>query len=115
MGFLLIFSLLLAFNTVFWIVSLFEPIVIVNKYIPFGNFLAITFGNLIFTKKPLNDMVYRHECKHVEQYRQNSPLIFLFLYCLEYLINLLKKRMTPFEAYYNISFEKEAREAEKIK
>jgi hypothetical protein len=54
----------------------------------------------------------RHEKEHIKQQRRYSPVLFLIIYCTEYLI-YRAKGMEHYEAYWNITFEKQAREAEK--
>lgn len=53
-----------------------------------------------------------HELVHIEQIKRHGVLCFYWLYLKEY-FHLRTKRMSHYEAYSSISFEKEAREREK--
>lgn len=77
---------------------------------------AITFDNHIFYLRSKESVASRwkiHERVHVEQYRKFGVFLFLTLYMLQYLYNRLKG-LNHFEAYRNISFEREAYEKEKL-
>ena len=81
--------------------------IIYNKVIPFGSYLAMTLGEFIFAKRPLNDIEIQHEKIHVSQYRELLYIGFLLWYLVEFII-LLFKYCNWNMAYRNISLEKEA-------
>jgi hypothetical protein len=98
-------------------------IIIKNKIIPFGSFVAMTIGPFIFTKKDyLSPTVINHESIHWEQYKELLILFFIPLYCLMYLWELLRCLFNPARgtradgkhrsiwkrAYYCIALEREA-------
>lgn len=101
--------------------------VIINKYIPFHGYIAMAFYNIIIWRKEyeykmsniyMYNKVVNHEAIHEAQMRDFCkwlPIggtIFYIMYVLEWLFKVLF--MYPFskKAYYNISFEKEARQNE---
>lgn len=59
-----------------------------------------------------DEVLINHEKIHLRQQIELLILPFYFLYLFNYLINLLKYK-NHFQAYYNISFEKEAYRFEK--
>ena len=74
---------------------------------------AITFGKHIFyTETNPPPWLVRHEMKHVEQYQKHGFMGFLFIYINDYLKGRLQG-LSDYDAYLNIPFEIEAREAEK--
>ena len=74
---------------------------------------AVTIGTHIFYEMSSPSIfLRRHEEKHVAQYLKHGFVAFLFRYVLEYVLYRLRG-MNHREAYLNISFEKEARDAEK--
>jgi hypothetical protein len=98
-------------------------IIIKNKIIPFGSFVAMTIGPFIFTKKDyLSPTVINHESIHWEQYKELLILFFIPLYCLMYLWELLRCLFNPARGthadgrhrsiwkrtYYSIALEREA-------
>ena len=60
---------------------------------------GFAIGNVVLLSTKYSDNIYRHELVHINQF-QKYPLIFPFLYCIEF----LKK------GYYNNKYEIEARE-----
>lgn len=73
---------------------------------------AVTIGNNIYYKQNvIPEWLVRHELKHVEQYRTRGVLGFLLVYLYEYLIGRIIGKSHQ-DAYEDISFEIEAREAE---
>lgn len=69
---------------------------------------------LIWKEKQMNNSkLYKHECIHHRQILELFILPFFLWYILEYLISRLKG-MKHYEAYRNISFEKEAYHGENI-
>lgn len=84
--------------------------IIHNKYIPFGKrYLAINLFGIIFTKGDLSVPSIRHEKIHTRQQLELLIIPFYLLYILEWLFRLLQYR-NAFQAYKNISFEREAYE-----
>ena len=84
-----------------------------SKIIPFRGFVAINlFGFIIIRKeyKPLIELLsvlINHEHIHTEQWKELLYILFLPLYLLNYLINLLIY-FNFRKAYRNICFEREA-------
>ena len=76
---------------------------------------AITLNQHVFytdIKARVSDRLRRHEKKHVMQYKRDGIIKFLSRYFYEYLKNRIKG-MSHGKAYLNISYEIEARKAEK--
>lgn len=87
-----------------------KPIIIYNRILPFGSYVAITLFPFIFIRKeykPVSKETIAHESIHVQQQLELLLIFFYIWYGIEYLINLAKYRNHSM-AYYNISFEKEA-------
>lgn len=105
--------------------------IIKNKIIPFGNYIAINLFGIVFTKVELDEIDINHENIHSKQMLEVSIvsafiilcLIGIFnisawwlllaipsyyiIYCIEYLcIRLLHTKQSC--AYHDISFEEEA-------
>lgn len=105
--------------------------IIRNKIIPFGNYIAINLFGMVFTKVELDEIDINHENIHTRQMLEVSIvstfiilcLIGIFnisarwlllaipsyyiIYCIEYLcIRLLHTKQSC--AYHDISFEEEA-------
>lgn len=105
--------------------------IIKNKIIPFGNYIAINLFGMVFTKVELDEIDINHENIHSKQMLEVSVVstfIILYLigifnisawwlllaipsyyivYCIEYLcIRLLHTKQSC--AYHDISFEEEA-------
>lgn len=89
--------------------------VIYNKILPFPGYRAINLFGLVFVREdsrinrniPVSARTLNHEAIHSAQMRETGFIGFYILYLLEYLL----KR--PFfskqkDAYYSISFEREA-------
>ena len=75
---------------------------------------AITINQTTYysvTKEKVNDRWKRHEDKHKEQYKEDGIVKFLCKYLYEYLKCRIKG-LNHNQAYLNISYEIEAREAE---
>ncbi len=81
--------------------------VIINKYIPPKGYLAITLFGMVFAKRELNKEEQNHEAIHIRQGNEMLWLPFYLIYVTEWLIRLIQYRDRT-EAYYNISFEREA-------
>lgn len=83
-------------------------IIIKNKLIPFRGFATINLFGILFTKcDNLSDCSINHEYIHTMQMKEMLYIFFYIWYIIEYVILLIKYRNTN-EAYFNISFEKEA-------
>jgi hypothetical protein len=77
---------------------------------------AITIGRRIYVGSGVGehlDGLLRHELQHVRQINKRGLLRFYILYVVEYLKNV-RAGMTSYEAYRNISFERDARAAEEV-
>jgi hypothetical protein len=77
---------------------------------------AITLGYTIVYDMAENEVpqrLYRHEMKHIEQISRLGVIPFYVLYLWEY-IQGRRKGLSHWEAYREISFEKEAVKAEKV-
>lgn len=89
--------------------SLMFPIVIRSKHFPFRPFGGITLFCFIIFRSDMfvraSDM--RHEMTHVRQQMEWLVVGFVILYFGEFLFNYLRYR-DFMEAYYHISFEREA-------
>ena len=82
--------------------------IIKNKIIPFGkNFYAINLFGVLFIKGPYNKRIINHESIHSYQIRELGYIFFYIFYLLEWLFRLFQYG-NYFQAYYNISFEREA-------
>jgi hypothetical protein len=97
-----------------WLISLIPPFIIKKKL---RNLKGLTIAPFIFvTNRHMTRSEWirliKHEKEHIKQQRRYSPVLFLIIYCTEYLI-YRAKGMEHYEAYWNITFEKQAREAEK--
>lgn len=76
---------------------------------------AITLGFLILYSNSVEQTPYnirRHEMKHAEQVLEEGLYSFLGNYAQEYVINVIEGD-DLFNAYYNISYEVEARSIER--
>ncbi len=109
--------MILAFLLFFgWWLIAFIPPVIIDKCPKHLKGMAVA-PFILLTDRQLGRlerlMLLRHEKEHIRQQRKYSPVLFLIIYCTEYLI-YRAKGMNHFQAYWNISFEKQAREAERI-
>jgi len=82
--------------------------IIFNKIIPFGKrFYAINLFGVLFAKGPCDSITVNHESIHSAQIKELLFLPFYILYLLEWLFRFIRVR-NSFEAYRNISFEREA-------
>lgn len=87
---------------------------LLTKLIPGMTVNAIViFGNIYFLKRKsmVSKKLFRHELVHVEQ-QEREGVLFYIRYICEYLKNLIKYKNHT-RAYLNISYEIEARKAEK--
>lgn len=72
---------------------------------------GVTLGKHVYYRmesKFISERLRRHELAHVEQYHKYGFIQFLYLYFKEYLGYRLKG-LTHYQAYCEISFEKDAR------
>ena len=84
------------------------PKILKIKRLPLGkNYLAVTLGEFILTKEPLNPSAVNHELIHVAQQRELLYIPFFIWYGIEWLVLCIKYRDRT-KAYYNSRFEKEA-------
>ena len=83
--------------------------IIYNKIIPFSGFLAINLCGILFVREKviLTDEIINHERIHTAQMKELLYIFFYVIYFLEWIFRLFQYRFTK-EAYYNISFEREA-------
>ena len=84
--------------------------IVYNKIVPFKGFSAINLFGVVFARKeckPLPDRVVNHEDIHTAQMRELFYVFFYILYVAQWLMLLIKYQNTN-QAYYNISFEREA-------
>lgn len=82
----------------------------------FFNSLAIVLYPYIFFSIDASEVsvrLWKHEQAHFDQQKKLGLIKFLFLYAFEYVKNLFKYR-NHWDAYWNITFEVEARKAEEF-
>jgi hypothetical protein len=85
--------------------------VIYNRFIPFGSYHGLNLFGVIFVQRRWGKMdrhELRHELIHTYQQLEMAFLLFYVWYGLEYLVRLVQYRFDATQAYYNISFEREA-------
>lgn len=87
--------------------------VVKNIFIPFPGFVAINLFGVLFVRKEhawrLKPNVYNHEAIHTEQMKEMFWIFFYLWYLAEWLIRVLfTKDFFSKQAYYHISFEREA-------
>lgn len=81
-----------------------------TKHFPQKGFVAINLFGFIFARReyaPLNKKVVNHELIHTAQIRELVFIFFYIWYGLEWLVRLIQYK-SFLDAYYNISFEREA-------
>lgn len=86
-----------------------------NKYFPPRRFAAINLFGLIIVRKDygrLSESEINHELIHTRQILEMMIIFFYLTYFVEWLIRLLQYRNT-YQAYRNISYEREAYECMK--
>lgn len=81
--------------------------IIYNKIIPPKGFTAINLFGVIFARKPLSVKLMNHEAIHTAQMKELLYIFFYLIYGVEWMVRLVQYRNSK-EAYYNISFEREA-------
>lgn len=85
--------------------------VIRNAILPVGKrFGAINLFGVLFAKRdmPLSPEVINHELIHSAQMRELLYIPFYVVYLIEWILRLIQCKGRFYEAYRNISFEKEA-------
>ena len=90
-------------------------IVLVFKYLIPKGFRGFTFFPFVFLtdkKDKEHDVLMNHEKIHIRQQVELLIIVFFVWYFMEYLVRLIQFRNRR-EAYYNISFEREAYTNEK--
>lgn len=83
------------------------------KIWPFSRYEAITLPWGIYYKKTPSINLIKHELKHLEQKKSFGTMAFYIKYFLEFCGNLIKYKSWK-KAYKLISFEIEAKKAEKL-
>ena len=82
--------------------------IIYNKIIPFKGFVAINLFGIVFARKEYGTLHWRtmnHELIHTAQMKELFYVFFYLWYVAEWLVKLC---FYGKEAYYHVSFEKEA-------
>ncbi|RBA29408.1 hypothetical protein [Flavobacterium tibetense] len=90
-------------------------IVVVFKYLIPKGFRGFTFFPFVFLsdgKDKLNDSLLNHERIHIRQQLELLVIPFFLWYGIEFLVRMIQYKNRR-EAYYNISFEREAYVKEK--
>jgi hypothetical protein len=90
-------------------------IFVVFKYLTPKGFRGITFFPFVFLsdkKDKLNPVFVNHEKIHIRQQMELLVIPFFIWYGFEFLVRFIQFKNRR-EAYYNISFEKEAYQKEK--
>lgn len=82
-----------------------------NSIIPFGKkYAAINLFGVFFVKKGvvINKRLIRHESIHTRQMKEMLFIPFYIAYLIEWTILLFRFRLDVYQAYLNISHEREA-------
>lgn len=89
-------------------------IIIRNNIIPFKGYKCINLCGILFARKNtiLDEYTINHEKIHTKQILECIIIGFYILYCIFYLINIIKYKNHK-KAYRNIPFEREAYDNEK--
>lgn len=89
---------------------------VISRYFPFSGYIAMTFYPWIFIRKELehkyNERIDRHESTHGLQQIETLWILFIVIYCLEFVVKLPLCDFNIIKAYKSISFEQEAYEHE---
>lgn len=82
-------------------------VIVRNDIIPFKGYKAMALYPLIFVRKDarMDDTDYNHEYIHLRQQKEMLFVFFYLWYVLEWIIKTIHYRRN---AYYEISFEREA-------
>lgn len=91
--------------------------IIYNSFIPFKGFVGINLFGVLFVRKEFRgnlpvDLI-QHEQVHTEQMKRDGYLYFYCRYLYEYIRNLCKYKDSR-TAYYNVSYEIEAYNNNKV-
>ena len=84
--------------------------ILYSKHFPPGNFGAINLFGIIIARKDygrLTDAEINHECIHTRQMAEMLVIFFYISYLIEWIVRLIQYR-NMFDAYVNISYEREA-------
>ena len=84
--------------------------IIYNKHLPCRGYIAINICGVVFANekyRPLVDKTKQHEAIHTSQGKELLWIFFYLWYGIEWVIRMIQYRKKK-EAYYNISFEREA-------
>lgn len=84
---------------------------IINKLIPFKGFSAMNICGVLFVREGcrITEVTLQHESIHTSQMKELLYIGFYIIYALEWLFRVLfTKDRFSVNAYYSISFEKEA-------
>jgi len=88
-----------------------------NHFLPkLLNVYGVTLGKYVYYRMGsefISDRLRSHEMVHVEQFRKYGFIRFLYLYFKEY-IGYRLNGFSHYQAYYEISFEKDARLKETV-
>jgi hypothetical protein len=90
-------------------------IVLVIKYLIPKGFRGLTVFPFVFLlnkKDKVNQVLLNHEKIHIRQQVELLVVFFFIWYCIEFLVRMIQCKNRR-EAYYNISFEREAYANEK--
>ncbi|MDE6272330.1 MAG: hypothetical protein K2M31_04920 [Muribaculaceae bacterium] len=81
-------------------------LIVRNKIIPFGRFVAINLFGVLFVKGPvkIDSRLLNHEAIHSAQMRELGYIFFYLIYFIEWIWRLFR----PGNAYGQLSFEREA-------
>lgn len=85
--------------------------VIYNRFIPFGNYHGLNLFGTIFVQKRWGRMEpyeLNHEFIHTCQQWEMTYVLFYLWYVTEFIVRLVQYRFQIEQAYYSISFEREA-------
>ena len=121
MTWILIVQIFICVFILHWLFCFIPPIIIRFRFpnIWFFEIWAMVIPPCIFVNTSITgyseiqyDRMIRHEKQHIRQNAWFSPFVFEIIYLLNFLINLFIYKFDVFDAYYNIWFEKDARNAE---
>ena len=91
--------------------------IIYNSFIPFKGFVGINLFGVLFVRKEYKGFLpydlLRHEQIHTEQMKRDGYIYFYVKYLYEYIKNLFKYKNSN-KAYYNVSYEIEAYNKNKV-
>ncbi len=82
-------------------------IILLKRWLLGKDYFALTLGEFILAKGPMDKYQLNHELIHVRQQRELLYLPFFLWYLVEWLVLYVKYRDWT-KAYFNIRFEREA-------